>query len=208
MPQTSAACLGEERPTDASSSQEWSWGVARNLRRYYGLGDLHFVTFSCYRRLPLLGSARRRNLFLRRLEKVRVRYEMVVVGYVAMPEHVHLLVSEPLQQNLSVAVKALKQGMARRVLGSSKPREQQQTELFPRENMPGRFWQARFYDFNVWSAKKRIEKLRYIHRNPVTRGLVRSPEQWRWSSFRSYAYGEPGLVRINTIIPLRGARKR
>ena len=182
--------------------------MARNLRRYYGLGDLHFVTFSCYRRLPLLGSARRRDLFLRRLEKVRVRYEMVVVGYVAMPEHVHLLVSEPLRQNLSVAVKALKQGMARRVLGSSKPREQQQTELFPRENMPGRFWQARFYDFNVWSAKKRIEKLRYIHRNPVTRGLVRSPEQWRWSSFRSYAYGEPGPVRINAMIPLKRAPKR
>ena len=53
----------------------------------------------------------------------------------------------------------------------------------------------------VWSAKKRIEKLRYIHRNPVTRGLVRSPAQWRCSSFRSYAYGEPGLVKINTVIP-------
>ena len=161
--------------------------MARNLRRYYGLGDLHFVTFSCYRRLPLLGSARRRNLFLRRLEKVRVRYEMVVVGYVAMPEHVHLLVSEPLQQNLSVAVKALKQGMARRVLGSSKPREQQQTELFPRENMPGRFWQARFYDFNVWSAKKRIEKLRYIHRNPVTAG---------WCDLRNVALEQLSVVRL------------
>ena len=47
----------------------------------------------------------------------------------------------------------------------------------------GQFWQARFYDFNVWTERKRIEKLRYIHRNPVERGLVSSPEQWRWSSF-------------------------
>jgi len=125
-----------------------------------------------------------------------------------MPEHVHLLVSEPLQQNLSVAIKALKQAMARRVLGSSQPRNQQQTQLFPTESVPGRFWQARFYDFNVWSAKKRIEKLRYIHRNPVIRGLVRSPEEWRWSSFRSYAYGEPGLVKINAIISAKWARKR
>ena len=58
-------------------------------------------------------------------------------------------------------------------------------------------WQKRFYDFNVWSERKRIEKLRYIHRHPVTRGLVREPEEWPWSRFRSYAYGEPGPVRIN-----------
>jgi hypothetical protein len=59
------------------------------------------------------------------------------------------------------------------------------------------FWMARFYDFHVWTEKKRIEKLRYIHRNPVARGLVASPEQWRWSSFRWYSSGEAGPVRIN-----------
>jgi len=59
------------------------------------------------------------------------------------------------------------------------------------------FWQARFYDFNVWTEKKRIEKLRYIHRNPVKRGLVAAPEQWRWSSFRWYLCREVGPVRIN-----------
>jgi putative transposase len=59
------------------------------------------------------------------------------------------------------------------------------------------FWQRRFYDFNVWSARKRVEKLRYIHRNPVKRGLVETPDQWRWSSFRFYACGETGLVTLN-----------
>ncbi|MGA8489203.1 MAG: hypothetical protein WB711_02200, partial [Terriglobales bacterium] len=57
--------------------------------------------------------------------------------------------------------------------------------------------QPRFYDFNVWTEHKRIEKLHYMHQNPVTRGLVDEPEQWRWSSYRSYALGEVGLVRIN-----------
>ncbi|MGB7584553.1 MAG: hypothetical protein WBM11_06890 [Terriglobales bacterium] len=57
--------------------------------------------------------------------------------------------------------------------------------------------QPRFYDFNVWTERKRIEKLRYMHRNPVTRGLVREPEQWRWSSFRYYKFRETGLVRVN-----------
>ena len=69
--------------------------MPRNLKRYYGFGHLHFVTFSCYRRLPWLGSHRRRDLFLRALESTRLNYEMLVVGYVVMPEHVHLLVSEP-----------------------------------------------------------------------------------------------------------------
>ena len=59
------------------------------------------------------------------------------------------------------------------------------------------FWQARFYDFNVWTTKKRVEKLRYMHRNPVKRGLVGSPEQWGWSSYRFYFLGESGAVRIN-----------
>ncbi len=62
---------------------------------------------------------------------------------------------------------------------------------------PPRFWQARFYDFNIWTERKRIEKLRYIHRNPVERGLVAAPEQWRWSSFRWYLCGESGAVQIN-----------
>ena len=60
------------------------------------------------------------------------------------------------------------------------------------------FWQERFYDFNVWTTKKRVEKLRYIHRNPVQRGLVERPEDWKWSSFRHYASGVLGTVEIES----------
>src|ERR1700674_3337562 len=49
---------------------------------------------------------------------------------------------------------------------------------------PAPFWQTRFHDFNVWTEKKRVEKLRYMHRNPVKRGLTATPEDWRWSSYR------------------------
>ena len=61
-----------------------------------------------------------------------------------------------------------------------------------------RFWQARYYDFNVWTEAKRIEKLRYIHRNPVKRGLVQDPEDWPWSSFRHYVSGVEGVVEIES----------
>jgi putative transposase len=111
-----------------------------------------------------------------------------------MPEHIHLLLSEPERDTPSTVMQVLKQRFARRVLGK-KRRSRAQTELWPANEE--RVWQRRFYDFNVWSARKRIEKLRYMHRNPVRRKLVEEPEQWRWSSFRSYAYREQGPVKIN-----------
>ena len=93
-------------------------------------------------------------------------------------------------------MQALKLGFARRVLAEQRCRRNPaQAVLF--EHVPRQIWQARFYDFNVWSARKRVEKLRYMHRNPVKRGLVESPELWRWSSYRAYAFCERGPVRVN-----------
>ena len=60
------------------------------------------------------------------------------------------------------------------------------------------FWERRYYDFNVWTERKRVEKLRYTHRNPVTRGLVEKPEDWPWGSFRHYLSGEQGTVEIES----------
>jgi len=151
-------------------------------------------------------------LFLKILDRVRGRYRFVVLGYVVMPEHVHLLVSEPQRETLSTAIQALKLGIVRSMrcsIGSvvADPRSRKigetwgtpvhDTPVSGIQVHPDRFWQARFYDFNVWTERKRIEKLRYIHRNPVERGLVSSPEQWRWSSFRWYLCGEVGPVPIN-----------
>jgi len=158
------------------------------------------------------------DLLLSVLERVRRRYRFVVVGYVVMLEHVHLLVSEPQREMLSTVVQALKLGFVRSLDGTGVPGSRE-TDTIPMSRKTGetlrraqgrlwgtprsfsdsknRFWQARFYDFNVWTEKKRIEKLRYIHRNPVKRGLVASPEQWPWRSFRWYWCGEKGPVKIN-----------
>jgi putative transposase len=155
------------------------WG----LKRYYGTGNLHFITWSCYRRRPLLGDSARRDRLLAALELMRDRYRFAVIGYVVMPEHVHLLISELLIGDPSKIVQAVKLSVSRRLAISGE--------------FSGRFWQSRFYDFNLWCPQKEVEKLNYMHRNPVVRGLVASPGDWRWSSYRSYAYAEAGLVRIN-----------
>jgi len=111
-----------------------------------------------------------------------------------MPDHIHLLISEPERGTPSTVTQVVKQRFARRVL-TGKTRSTAQSDLWPDSEQL--VWQRRFYDFNVWSARKRIEKLRYMHRNPVKRGLVLEPDQWEWSSFRSYAYQEVGRVRVN-----------
>ncbi len=104
-----------------------------------------------------------------------------------MPEHVHFLTSEPEHSSLAVAIQMLKQITARKLL----PR-------FEKRGTRERFWQARYYDFNVRTSKRRIEKLRYMHRNPVKRGLVEKPEDWAWSSFRHYLTGEEGVIEIES----------
>ncbi len=84
------------------------------LRRFYGRGDLHFVTFSCYRRRPLLGTPGARQCFVKILDQVRSRHCFQLIGYVVMPEHVHLLISEPEKGNPSKMLQVLKQkGFAR-----------------------------------------------------------------------------------------------
>jgi putative transposase len=154
------------------------WG----LKRYQQTGDVHFITFSCYRRAPLLGSPQARDTFVITLEKTRRWYGISVTGFVVMPEHVHLLLSEPERSNLAVALQMLKQIVSQK--------------LNAHATTP--FWQPRYYDFNVFHEQKLLEKLDYMHRNPMQRGLVTHPEDWTWSSARHYATGEEGAVEIES----------
>src|SRR5205807_3787449 len=87
------------------------WG----LKRFQQSRQLHFLTFSCYHRRPNLGSVESRRTFESALERVRTKYLLCVYGYVVMPEHVHLLVSEPERETLARALQSLKQGVARRL---------------------------------------------------------------------------------------------
>ena len=135
---------------------DYSGKVTRNLTRYYGAGHLHFITCSCSRCRPHLATPAARDLFLSELERMRKKYRFIVVGYVVMPEHFHLLISEPQKGTPSIVMQALKLGFTRRVLES---------RIGGIDPYTRHVWQPRFYDFNVWSDRKRIEKLRYMHRN-------------------------------------------
>jgi putative transposase len=174
--------------------------MAHNLTRRYGQKDLHFITFTCYRRLPLLRSIRARNAFVQILGDVRDRYNFSLVGYVVMPEHIHLLISEPAQGTPSTVIQVLKQRVSRRLRRRRRAPLDQLNLLFASGEDPlPRFWQRRFYDFNVWSLKKRVEKLHYMHMNPLKRKLVDHPKDWPWSSFSFYSNPNQALIRVDPV---------
>ena len=111
--------------------------MPQGLVRYQKEGHLHFVTFSCYERRPYLGTPAARDIFVRSLEVMRARYRFFVIAYVVMPEHVHLLMTEPLEVPLAKALQALKLSVA--VQNKERP-----------------FWHKRYYDFNVFSERKSL----------------------------------------------------
>ncbi len=121
------------------------------LERRYGLGHLHFITCSCYRRKPLLSTPRARDVFLLILAHVRDRYDFALLGYVVMPEHIHLLISEPNVGNPSDVMKALKQRVSRALRRNRRKAAAGQFELWADSALKryAHFWQRRFYDFNV-----------------------------------------------------------
>ena len=132
---------------------------------------------------------------------MRSKFGFRLIGYVIMPDHVHLLFSEPKKDNLSRVLQVLKQRVSRRMRGKKRRGTKGQLSLNFDDTMAAdrRFWQRRFFDFNVWSNAKRKEKLHYMHANPVKERLVRHPKDWPWSSFSFYAGDEQGLIRIDSV---------
>lgn len=164
------------------------------LKRLHRSGQAHFLTFSCYHRLPLLAQMHMEDAFLLALEQTRRRFDLYVFGYVVMPEHVHLLLSEPVAGLLPSFMQILKGKVslqARRQAAKS-------AEI-------SHFWQERYFDHNVRNHEGFVTQLRYIHRNPVKRGLCSTPQDWKWSSFRAWALGEDGVVEVESEI--RAARR-
>jgi putative transposase len=180
--------------------------MTRGLRRFHFSRQSHFLTFSCYQRQPKFNCPEISDLFLECLEAMRSRYAIRIYGYVVMPEHVHLLVSEPDRGMLADAMHFLKLSFPKRLKSmvpqSTVPQVRGRSVA---ANLGGThayttstpFWQKRYYDRNVRDEDEFRMKLRYLPRNPVARGLVNNPADWRWSSFRHYALREKGLWRSN-----------
>jgi putative transposase len=159
------------------------------LRHYDHLGTARFVTFSCYHRYQLLTSTDDIRTVLSVLSTVREKHKMHILGYVIMPEHVHLVIVPPDGAKLGTLIGELKSCSARAILAEWRECDRTVLRKLTCESSNGvryQFWQPRCYDHNCRSPETVLEKINYCHENPVKRRLVLEPGEWRWSSYRWY----------------------
>jgi len=176
-------------------------------RRYFHPGQLQFITTRTYRRTPIFSSDRFRRDFVEALTQLRLEMQFLLVGWVFMPDHFHLLIKPEPADTTSLILQRLKDQTARRILAAlrKQPENSCCRKMLARFRLPPsvhdeshyRVWQRRFYPFNVYSERKRLEKLDYMHNHPVKRGLVSSPDQWPWSSWRFYYLGDASVLEMD-----------
>ncbi|MHB1033265.1 MAG: REP-associated tyrosine transposase [Pirellulales bacterium] len=160
--------------------------------------ELHaqFVTFSCYRRRRLLDEAWTKDLVVGTLADELRTQQGVCSGFVVMPDHVHALVWFSKPDHLGHFMKQWKQKSSVRLKKLIRGRLPHYASMYDPKDA---FWQPRYYPFNVYSEKKALEKLDYMHLNPVRAGLAVSPCDWPWSSARFYELGVPVGLPIEWV---------
>jgi len=171
-------------------------GKMSHRRIYDQEKHAQFVTFSCYHRRRLLDCEPLRDALLELLAQKLTEYCGICSGYVVMPDHVHTIVWFEQPGELSRFMKSWKQTSSmklKRILRGIAP---QFASKFPFEDP---FWQPKYYPFNLYSQKKAKEKLDYMHKNPVTAGLVQRAIDWNWSSARYFLLEEPSVVPLKWI---------
>ena len=167
------------------------------MRRWEVPGGVRFVTFSCHGRVPLMHNPSIRTLFAERLAVVREAHGLRLFAWVVMPEHVHLLLS-PGERPLGEALRSLKTSVARRVVARWRELDASILERVQVADGTARFWlRGGGYDRHVRSEEEFCREVRYIHRNPVERGLVPEPPDWAWSSARWWAGDRRGVVECD-----------
>ena len=179
-------------------------------RRYFAPDQLQFITSSVYRRLKLFDSNRLRLLFVEVLREYRQEEGFLLAGWVLMPEHFHFLIKPEPAESTSRLLQEFKKRTAQRIVSIL---GENQGHAWCRKMLNGlhlpptvhsdsryRVWERRFYPYGVYSEKKRLEKLNYMHNNPVKRGLVSLPEQWPWSSYRFYYLNDSSLLSMDKLV--------
>ena len=157
------------------------------LRHFDHLNTARFVTFCCYRRRKLLTAPVVIETFLETLNTIKESHDLKVLGYVIMPEHVHLVLHPPASIKLGPIIGKLKSYSASRVISKRLLVLPDNCRIEKDGVMRQAFWQPRCYDHNCRSPETVLEKINYCHNNPVARGLVNEPGEWRWSSYNWYA---------------------
>lgn len=180
------------------------------LRRYDVPGHIHFLTISCYRRLPFFDRDDMKRIVVDGLALLQDKFGVCLVGYVVMPEHVHILI-HPHARGCDTPVAVSRQlNEFKQYVGYHGKRCLRETwrrdgrlwcdrlDRWARGGFSKQaIWNTRGYDFNIDRRDTLIEKLDYCHKNPITRGLVENAEDWRWSSYRFYELDDCSVLAMD-----------
>ncbi|SYZ74477.1 conserved hypothetical protein [Candidatus Zixiibacteriota bacterium] len=170
------------------------------LKHYDNLNTARFVTFGCYNNLPLLTDDREKEIFLKHLDNGRNVHNFKLLGYVLMPNHVHLVIWPSADLKLGLVIGEIKSLSAREILGLWQDQNRGiLKELVNRRGEKNRhvFWKRRCYDHNCRTPDIVREKINYCHDNPVKKGLVESAGDWGWSSYNWYLGRKDGPIAID-----------
>jgi putative transposase len=184
-------------------------GVSK-LKHYYGLNHLHYLTNSTYRRARLFDSERFRKQWVATFGELWGELKFRILGYVLMPEHFDALIWPGAEANPSQIMQKLEDRTALFILKNLRENLGYAwwQKMLARVTLPPtvhhhahfRVWGRKFYDMNIWSPKKRDEKLNYMHNNPVKRGLLKHPGDWPWSSWRFYFWNDASILGMDKML--------
>ena len=160
--------------------------MPKGKNQVYGKGHLHFITCRCYLHQPKLGVEKHRDLLVQLLEEVRVKFRFQVAGYVVMPEHFDLLMTEPAVDTAANSIDVLRKRYGRRYNTSARTDEQA--------------WETRYSDSHVFDLDRIQERLAFMHQEPVKAHFVETAVDWIWSSARAYSGLDEGVVTISRFI--------
>jgi putative transposase len=153
----------------------------------------HYITFSVYRRRRLLDLDHPKRILLGVLnDELNVR-QTQCIGFVIMPEHVHAIVWFPVVGQLSQFVHGWKRKSSFHTRNWYRCEAAHYCEGFGEGEQ---FWQPKYYSFELFDEAKLLEKLEYIHNNPIRRGLAARTTDWKWSSARWYEWRKPVGIPI------------
>lgn len=178
----------------------------KKVKRFNEPGHAHFLTFSCFQRLPLLSKDRTRTWFVQSLQAARNRYEFDIWAWVIMPEHVHLLIHpRPAAYSISAILSSIKRPVAAdslEWLQLHAPAFLKRLTVQGTNRVRRHFWQAGGgQDRNIYDPRAAHQVIEYIHGNPVRRGLVQLATDWPWSSARAWDGLDEGLIKVDRTVP-------
>jgi putative transposase len=174
----------------------------RKVRKSFNIqGHAHELTFSCYSQRPFLKYDVTKGFVIHSILRARAIHTFDIWAYVIMPEHVHLLIWPRNEQySIPKILQSIKQSSAKKAikyLQYNKP-ENLKWLYTGQKHTPYRFWQdGGGYDKNVDSVEILLEMVDYIHMNPVRRGLVKEPEEWKWSSIAEWQLPGSGPIPVD-----------